>query len=390
MSIARLPWRVRVLLVTVPAAAVMFTAIALAPTSRDAAISDVPRASETSCLPIDPVTSVDAVNDIASSLRGSPEFQGADVGADVELQDGRRLWVFGDTLRSPSFDGQRFVRNSMLVFDDTCADVVLPADHGALIPDREDGVGYWPMSIARVEHVGYDLVGVAAQRVRGAAQPDGAAAFENLGPAIALFIVRRGDAPQLLEVTDIGPDLADSSRTTWGAAATVEGGWVYLYGTAHPDEDLVFGFSLQVARVRPDDILDPGRWRYWDGSRWQKRASAAATLIPADGGVSQTLSVFQQDGRWYAVSKRDEFLGSDLVVWSSPGPTGPFVAGQPVAQIPSDKKTGTLRYMPLAHPDLLPEKGSVVVSYSQNNTDVSAINDDPFLYRPRFLRIALP
>ena len=62
------------------------------------------------------------------------------VGADVNLQDGRRLWVFGDTLRSADFSGQRFVRNSMLVIDDSCAHAVVPADHGALIPDRPDGI----------------------------------------------------------------------------------------------------------------------------------------------------------------------------------------------------------------------------------------------------------
>ena len=46
--------------------------------------------------------------------------------------------------------------------------------------------------------------------------------------------------------------------------------------------------------------------------------------------------------------------------------------------------------MPLAHPDLLPEKDSVIVSYSQNDTDAGKIQDDPFLYRPRFLRARLP
>ncbi|MCW2771597.1 MAG: hypothetical protein JWR27_3030 [Aeromicrobium sp.] len=390
MSIHRVPWRWRVALVTLPAAAVMFTAITLASSPPDTSVADVPRASETQCLPITPLDSVGDLNSLTSKLRGEAGFQGADVGADVTLQDGRRLWVFGDTLRSPSFAGQRFVRNSMLVFTDRCADIVLPADHGALIPDRDDGVGYWPMSIAKVAKSGYDLVGVATQRVRGAAQPDGAAAFENLGPAIALFIVRRGETPQLLQVKDIGPDSSDPGRTTWGAATAVEDGWVYVYGTANPGKNLVFGFSLEVARVRPDDILNPRRWRFWDGDSWQSQASRATTLVPAQGGVSQTLSVFEQDGRWYAVSKRDEFLGSDLVVWSSPGPTGPFVPGPVVAEIPSDERTGTLRYMPLAHPDLLPRKGSVVVSFSQNNTDVGKVDDDPFLYRPRFLRIDLP
>lgn len=367
----------------------MFATVALVPGSTDEIAGPVPLAAETRCLPIDPITSIADLNRLVTSVRGGSEFQGADVGADVTLQDGRRLWVFGDTLRSPDFDGQRFVRNSMLVFRDGCADVVLPADRGALIPDRADGVGYWPMAIAKVGHTGYDLVGVAAQRVRGTNQPDGAAAFANLGPAIALFVVPRGKTPQLIDVVDIGKDSSSTKRPTWGAAATVDGGWVYLYGTANPQKELVFGYSLMVARVRPNDITNTSRWRYWDGRSWQRSAARAAVLIPAEGGVSQTLSVFKKDGRWYAVSKRDEFVGTDLVIWSAPGPTGPFVAGPAVASIPSET-SGTLRYMPLAHPDLLPTKGTVVVSYSQNDTDATKIQDDPFLYRPRFLRATLP
>lgn len=386
----RLPWRLRVALVTVPAAAAMFAAVTLAPEAGDEPVPPAELAAETRCVPIDPITSVEGLNRLATKVRGSSEFQGADVGADVLLQDGRRLWVFGDTLRSQDFDGQRFVRNSMLVFQDRCADVVLPADHGALIPDRRDGVGYWPMSIAKIERTGYDLVGIAAQRVRSSAAPDGAFAFKNLGPAIALFIVVRGQTPQLLTVNDIGPDQDGTARPTWGAASAVHDDWVYLYGTANPQKEGVFGYSLKVARVRPNDILTTSKWRYWDGSAWQPKAGTAATLIAAQGGVSQTLSVFEKDGRWYAVSKQDEFLGSHLVIWSSPGPTGPFTEGPAVAEIPSDISSGTLRYMPLAHPDLLPEKGSVVVSYSQNNTDLGEVNDNPFLYRPRFLRVDLP
>lgn len=388
--IDRLPWRLRVVLLTLPATLVAFGAVVIAPDPTPARSVEVQPATETECLPIQPITSVDDLNRLVTGLRGGKEFEGADVGADVTLQDGRRLWVFGDTLRAADFDGQRFVRNSMLVFSDTCADVVLPADHGALVPDRADGVGYWPMSIAKVERPGYDLVGLGMQRVRGAKAPDGALAFQNLGTSIALFVAPRGRTPQLLRVQDVGQDSTDMTRPVWGAATAVADGWIYLYGTARPDADLVFGFSLQVARVRPDDLLDTSKWRYWDGARWQQRAAKAAELIGAQGGVSQTLSVFERDGRWYAVSKRDEFLGTDLVVWSAPGPTGPFTANPPVAQIPSDDQTGTLRYMPLAHPDLLPEKGSVIVSYSQNESDVSKVVDDPFLYRPRFLRVPLP
>ena len=378
------------LLVVVPVSLLTFTAVAAVP-ARSTSHAPVPiEATETECLEHEPIESVDDLNDLVDSLRSDDQFMGADVGASVTLSDGRRLWVFGDTLRSATYNGQRFVRNSMLVFDEDCASVVLPASHGALIPDRSDGVGYWPMSIAMVPREGYDLVGVSANRVRSDGVPGDAFAFTNLGPAMAVFVVAGGRSPQLLTVMDIGKDSPDTSRPAWGAASVVTDDWVYLYGTAHPGTDLVFGFSLHVARMHPDDLLDVTTWRYWDGSAWVKDPKRSVALIPADQGVSQTLSVFEQDGRWYAVSKRDEYLGSELVIWSSPGPTGPFVAGPPVASIPSDVAKGRLRYMPLAHPDLLPEAGTVVVSYSRNNSDVTKIEANPFLYRPRFLRVDLP
>jgi hypothetical protein len=46
--------------------------------------------------------------------------------------------------------------------------------------------------------------------------------------------------------------------------------------------------------------------------------------------------------------------------------------------------------MPLAHPTLLPEQGTVVISYSRNQVDVGRVFRDPQLYRPRFLRVRLP
>ena len=165
------------------------------------------------------------------------------------------------------------------------------------------------MSIARVQRPGYDIVGVATQRVETTDAPDGTFAFESLGSSMAVFVVPRGKTPQLIAQQDIGKDDKDPARPQWGAAAAEHGGWVYLYGTARPQQKGVFGFSLRVARTRAESLLDSTKWQYWDGKRWQKSAGKAAELIPADQGVSQTLSVFTRNGRWYAVSKRDEFLG---------------------------------------------------------------------------------
>ena len=340
------------------------------------------------CLPFTPPQDIDELNAQIARYRSVPGFGGADVGADVTLSDGRSLWVFGDTLREAGSPGQRFVRNSMLLFSPGCATVVTPTDHGAVVPDRTDGVGYWPMDLGVVEEPGYDLVGVSLQRVRSTGS--GPFDFELLGPAIALFRIPPGAAPQLELVRDLGPDDVDTERPMWGAAVETVGDAVYIYGTAQPNDHSAFGWSLQVARAPIDRVTDPTSWRYWDGHRWQRDPTRAAVLVPAVKGVSEVLSVFHRGQRWYAVSKRDEMLGTDLVIWSAPSPTGPFVPGPALAKIPSDSSDGVLRYMPLAHPDLLPSSTSIVVSYSRNTADLHRLLEHPGLYRPRFLQVPLP
>jgi hypothetical protein len=373
----------------VPIAVVLGLAVAYVP--RDVARArPLPSvASQTQC--IDPgghPRDVATLNRRIDTMRGTPAFQGGDVGADALLQDGRFLLVFGDTIRGPSFDGPGLARNSMLLWDRDCVSVVLPPSGGALIPDRPDEVGYWPMSTAVSHQPGYDLVLVSTQRVRSTG--GGSFDFTGLGPALSAFVVPVGGTPQLIGTEDLGPDDDDPTRPAWGAALAVDDGWLYAYGTARSAEPGVFGNSLHVARVRPDDLLDLSSWRYWDGTTWQRSADRATALVPAEGGVSQTLSVFTHGGRWYALSKRDGDLGDQLVFWTSPGPTGPFTPTDPVATVPTDTATGEVTYMPLAHPEILPRPGTVVASYSRNNVDFSVIAADPRHYRPEFLRLPLP
>lgn len=390
-------WRWRVAITVLPAAAAALALVSLVPNDATAHAAHVPSmASETACVPAGHARSVADLNRVSRNLRGRPEFLGADIGADARLQDGRRLWVFGDTLQGEDATDEGYVRNSMLIFGGECLRVVTPEEGGALIPDRPSAtshpVGYWPMSVVAVHRPGYDQVIVGCQRVRSTDE-GGVLGFENLGPAVAIFIVPRGATPQLVTVRDLGPDLADASRPTWGAAAALDHGWLYLYGTANPGEPFVFGFSLRVARVRPLDVLEPAAWEYWDGDGWAIDPADASALIPAAGGTSQTLSVFRdpdRDDTWYALSKRNEFLGTDVVVWTAPDPWGPFDDGTTVASLPSDTPEGRLRYMPLAHPGVFPRPGTVVVSYSQNLTDVREVLEDPRVYRPRFLRVGLP
>lgn len=326
------------------------------------------------------------INQLIYDTRRSENFMGADVGLDVQLSDKRALWIFGDTLRAASFNGPRFVSNSMLMVQPGCGRVVMPSNRGAVIPNRSDGVAYWPMSIGAVAGPNGDLVGVGLMRVKRIGE--GVFDFQILGPAFARFLVPRGGEPELLAVEDAGPDQVDDKSPMWGAAVTVTADWVYLYGTAHPGDDEILGWSLHLARAKITDLTDIAAWQFWDGKTWANDDRRLGTLIPAKDGVSRILSVFEQDGSWYAVSKRNEVLGNQLVIWKAKSPTGPFGTGRAVADLPSTEEV--LTYMPLAHPAILPEPGSVVVSWSRNVADLEKVAEDPTLYRPEFARVELP
>lgn len=337
-------------------------------------------------LPVTEPRSIEAIGRLAEKFRDHPAFQGADVGADVRLSDGRHLWVFGDTVRAADFPEPRIVHNSIVVVGAGSVEVVLPGDAGAAIPDRADGVGYWPMSVGRVSRGGHDLVAVGLMRVRSVGW--GVFDFALLGPAVAFFRVPPGRSPQLVEVRDLGPDSDDRDRPMWGAAVATDATWVYLYGT-RPGGLWVFGSSLHLARSLPRDLAEPTAWEFWTGRGWARDPDLLGTLVEAEVGVSQILSVFERDGWWYAVSKRGDVFGTDLLVWKAPAPTGPFVAGPVLATIPSEE-AGVLRYMPLAHPELPAAPGAVVVSYSRNVSSMQTLLEDPSCYRPVFVEVPLP
>lgn len=350
--------------------------------------STAPTTDEPECVALGALDSVRAINRWVRTSPGTGDFLGGDVGVDVALPDGRQLWFFADTLRVGSDDRVGVVRNSALLFSRGCVRVLHGPDGSSLVPERADGVGYWPMSAFWAEPDGEGRLYVLAQRVRTVS--DDAFGFEVLGPAVARFALAPSGVPRLEGVVELGADRRDPQAPAWGAAAAVTRRWVYLYGTSTRPLPGIHGFALRVARTRVRSLEDPSRWRYWDGSAWVAGPGRAAPLIAEVGGVSHTLSVFRSGGRWWAFSKRDEFLGTDLALWSAPSPRGPFAEPEVVGRLACGPRRGELRYMPLAHPGLLPRPGTVVISWSRNNQELATVCADPSLYRPHFARLRLP
>ncbi len=322
-----------------------------------------------------------------------PAWEAGDVGASAQLSDGRFFWVYGDTVRGPGF-GEPIVSNSVLVTSGTCTSQLLTDDFDTepTVPETENGLSQWPMSVVRVppseaqaaEGVQDVVVAFYARTQRGARQWD----FIVRGTSMAVFLVGQDGIPRLSGMSALTPDEVDPTLIHWGAAATVDGDFLYVYGTRSTGVAQVYGRELYVSRLPVATPTDVPSWEIWDGGQWQPDPTRAAPIMGATDGVSQMLSVDRVDGRWLAVSKRGGDAASNITVWSSDQPYGPWEF-RDVGSSPFQTEDGEIQYSPMAHPEIQTPSGALVVSVSRNHRDYERFDDEPELGRPYFVEVRL-
>ena len=358
------------------------------PVPEDAAESRL----EPACPPVDPDQPVtaDGLN-AAFEEMDLPHWKQSDVGTTAVLEDGRVVWVWGDTVRGREVR-PRMADNSILVTSGTCVSQVLTPDEGPIVPETPEEFSLWPLSAIRMDpRPGdaadvTDVIVVYFSRVqRGISNFD----FEERGTTVATLTVGASGIPVLTEIRELTPDLPDVGSVHWGAASALDGDSVYIYGTRNTGEELVYGRELYVARLPVGDVANGAAMEFWDGTTWQSDESRAVPLLDAVDGSSQRLSVDLVDGRWVAFSKLGGDFSDVAAVWTSENPSGPFTA-EPVLSVPFGWETGVISYMPLAHPDVPTVPGTMLVHYSRNITDFAQLFRQPELGLPRFAQVPRP
>jgi hypothetical protein len=269
----------------------------------------------------------------------------------------------------------------MLVSSADCVSQLLDRSNGPVVPDVDARTVHWPMSVAVARRGDHDVLAVLCSRIRRGT--GGNLDFTFLGTTAAVFTVRDGDAPQLQKVFDVTPDSTDEEQVNWGAAAVVDAPWIYVYGTRLTGKQGVFGRELYVARLPTSDPEDRSGWEFRAADGWTKDRSRAVAVLPAVGGVSQTLSVDVLGGTFVAVSKRDGDLGDFVYTWTAPDAHGPWTPRKALSA-PAGFDTGDLEYAPLAHPEVPLTSGRLLVTVSRNTTDSQRLLEDPELGRPTF------
>jgi hypothetical protein len=144
-------------------------------------------------------------------------------------------------------------------------------------------------------------------------------------------------------------------------------------------------------------MVDGEALEYWDGATWQPDPSRAAPVIGAVEGPAERLSVDLIDGRWVLFSKFGGDLADTAAVWTSDSPTGPFTATEVLDarfetpdETTEDDEDMIIQYMPLAHPEIPTDPGTMIVSVSRNLTDFAELLKTPERAVPLFSQVPRP
>ncbi|TVQ13105.1 MAG: DUF4185 domain-containing protein [Balneolaceae bacterium] len=193
---------------------------------------------------------------------------------------------------------------------------------------------------------------------------------------IKVKMLEEGMAPVNFEIHGSGIAVGDTDtwkftrildnghRSIWTAdqpmfsSAILDGndGWIYLYGVRNESGNQ----KCYLSRVKPDDIEQPEKYRYWDGSGWNRDIRSVQPVMfdmPNEMSVSWNIYL----GCWLAVYS--EGTGGRIVACTSQRPEGPWsnpVLLHTVEMPEHDLPYPRLIYAAKEHPVLSKNNGSIL------------------------------
>lgn len=347
--------------------------------------ADATYIADTLCLPD---LSVQSLSTLFDTEPGG--IIGADYPRTLALPNGNVLWTFQDArVRTP--DGARYVHNIGMMQVGSCFNILVGGSSSHpeawLFPQHTapEFRWFWPLD-AEVGADGQAYVFSVEMHERGdrylsRAEPGGT------------FVARVN--PDNWNVEWYGTP-ADSSDDLYGWSIESDHEWTYLFAHCHrqfgwdpifdvPAHDRSCTDRVTVGRVPLGALFDPPE--YWTGSRWGADRSQAAAVIPRSGRFSSPTQVLHKNGRWLALTKIDDWWGSEILIESAVHPAGPYTL---VERRPAVRKcvaecntyfSSWIEGQNLERPNDL-----LIISLSHNRWD----GEPSHVYRPTFEVVAPP
>ncbi len=253
---------------------------------------------------------------------------GADYPRTLALENGNVLWTFQDArIRTPT--GARYVHNIGMLQVGRCFSILVGGSSSHpeawLFPDdtAPEFRWFWPLD-AETGTDGQVYVFATEMHERGERY------LERAEPG-GVYLARVN--PVNWNVEWYGRP-SDTGTPLYGWSIESDDEWTYLFAHCHRQfgYDPVFGGAahdsscarrVTVARVPAGKLFD--RPTYWTGSTWSTDRSRATSVITSEGRFTKPTQFVRKNGRWLAITKIDDWFGTDIVIESAVHPAGPYV-----------------------------------------------------------------
>ena len=343
-----------------------------------------PTLGAAACVDADPEEAMTHVFD------GSLPLVGADYQRAFPLPNGRVLWLFQDAfVDTPT--GRRLVHNVAMLQSGACFQLLHGGDAAAPAPYLFSDVTephqrwFWPL--------GGDIGANGLLHVFVAEMREHSGHYLGHVEPVATWLVSID--PETLEVVEQWA-APDPSADLYGWSVVSHREHTYLYSHCYrqfgwdpfPSSESTVGThdwdctaDVTVARV-PRGRLDVTP-EYWNGAQWTNDAGAAVAVIPTEGRAVNPTQVAVVDDRFIAVTKVDDWWGSDIRLDDAPTPFGPWTTygTMTVEARCAECNTYFASIVPFGASD---ETFTIAVSNNHWNGDVIEH------YRPSVVEVAIP
>mgnify|MGYP002397435824 FL=1 len=298
--------------------------------------------------------------------KNGPGWTGADGTLSVELNDGRSLWIFGDTFlgivnQDRSRTSFAFVNNTVLlqVGNDLTNPVQGPR---AFASPPESDWWYWP-GHGHVHGDTLELIMYAMVQ----SEP-GMWGFDYAAIDLLKYTL-----PDLQWVSN--ERKVNFPTINFGTSILKEGEYIYVYGA----EKQGLNKYLHVARCKGGSLSND--WEYFDGEDWVSDMAKSRRQAP---NVSEQFSVFQ-DGNQYYLLTQHHVLGEEIYMYRSDKVHTGFTQRKLIYCTP-ETHGDIFTYNAFAHPQFSDEDG-LLISYNVNSFNFNDVLKNADNYRPWFFRV---
>lgn len=301
----------------------------------------------------------------------SDGWNGADAAYNRLLSNGKRIWVFGDTLMGEVANGKRISptmpRNSVAVEDAEGQFRYYAGigEQGVFANAREDE-WYWPADFVVLEDTAYFFL----RRIQKTGE--GAMDFAVTGTDIAK--VHNVSAP--LQEWQIAYSTLTRDSVALGVAAAQDADYVYLLANA-ADGEHAFYLARMAKLAMKMQVLTT---TYYDTRRKQWQGSEPKTPLLKTGAPEASLAR-NEDGTWRLIYSGDG-LSADVLLRTAPAITGPWSEPKTIMRCPEVEGNIICYAGKEVHGAAQP-----TITYSVNSLEPADLEADADLYIPRIVTL---